>query len=130
MMMQVQPFLEIPYDNTQPESAYKLDMFHVFKVGIGRDIVGSSLVWFCKLGMFDLDGESQALPARLTRCHSWFKLWAKANSRSPGLRSFTKSYFNAPTAASAPWTNSKGSDTMMLLEFLEWLITLAPSRSS
>lgn len=118
------PFLEIPYDNTQPESAYKLDMFHVFKVGIGRDIVGSSLVWFCKLGMFDLDGESQALPARLTRCHSWFKLWAKANSRSPGLRSFTKSYFNAPTAASAPWTNSKGSDTMMLLEFLEWLITL------
>ena len=41
-----------------------------------------------------------------------------------GLRSFTKSYFNAPTAASAPWTNSKGSDTMMLLEFLEWLVTL------
>ena len=37
---------------------------------------------------------------------------------SPNLTS------NAPTAASAPWTNSKGSDTMMLLEFLEWLITL------
>ena len=118
------PFLQVPYDHNQPEHLYKLDVFHVFKVGIGRDIAGSSLVWFCKLGMFDFDDASQALPARLVRCHSWFRLFCRAKKKSAGLRSFTKSYFNAPTSASSPWTNSKGSDTMLLLKFIEWQLAL------
>ena len=47
-----------------------------------------------------------------------------AGLRSPRLRSFNKVISNAPTSASSPWTNSKGSDTVLLLKFIEWQLAL------
>lgn len=119
------PFSQVPFDDGKPELLYRLDVFHVFKVGVGRDLGGSGLVWLCYLGIFDYDeGESKSVDARLTRAHSWFVLWTRAEKKYPGLRSFTKSYFNIPNASSSAWTNSKGSDTMLILQFLQWMLTL------
>ena len=118
------PFLQVPFDLSRAELLYRLDAFHVFKVGVGRDIVGSSLLWLCYLGVFDCDGEPKNVDSRLSRAHSWFTLYCKAEKKQPGLRSFTKSYFNAPTSADSAWTNSKGSDTMLLLHFLEWTLAM------
>lgn len=117
-------FLVVPYDAAKPEEVYRLDFFHVFKVGIGRDLVGSTLVWLCKLEVFDLDSEPQNLPSRLQRAHRRFQLWALANRKSPGLRSLSKSFLNCPTSADSPWSNTKGSDTVLMLGFLEWLLTI------
>ena len=41
----VPAFTKIPFDPARPEWLYKLDFFHCFKVGLGRDLVGSGLVW-------------------------------------------------------------------------------------
>ena len=114
-------FSQVPYDQAQPEYLYKLDAFHVFKVGVGRDLTGSTLVFLCDLGCFDL---SRALPERLSRAHRQFKLWCMVHGKSPALRSFTKLFLNIVSRASAPWCNSKGSDTMMLLEWLSWYLKL------
>ena len=42
----------------------------------------------------------------------------------PSLRSFTKAFLNMKTLASAPWTNTKGADTTMMLQFLVWFVSL------
>ena len=117
------PFLKVPFDVEKPEMLYRMDMFHCFKVGVGRDIAASGLVWLCRLGMFDLEGEPKNVPSRLARCHSWFTLWCRAESKTPALRSFTKTFFNYPKQWSSPWANSKGSDTMLLLQFLKWFLS-------
>ena len=118
------PFTRIPYDRSCPEQLYKLDFFHCFKVGLGRDLVGSTLLWLCHLKCFDLPGESENIDERLTRAHCQFKLWAQTEGYSPALRSFTKSYMNAKTYSDAAWSNSKGSDTMILLKWLRFLLGL------
>ena len=114
----------IPYDDSRPEQMNRLDPFHVMKVGLNRDITGSLIMVFARLGMFDTftEGESQDINERLVRAHSWFRLWCLANKKSPGLRSFTRTFFNAKTYATTPWTNSKGSDSTLLLGFLKFFI--------
>ena len=118
------PFLQVPFDNAKPEMLYKLDHFHVFKVGVGRDVCGSALMWLCYLGWFDIPNESTSVPKRLERCHSWFVLWCRAEQKNPGLRSFTKLFFNYANTGSSAWCNSKGSDTMLILHFLAWTLRL------
>ena len=113
-------FNDIPYDNMCPENLYKVDCFHAFKVGVGRDLCGSSLIWLCELGVWDLPNESRAIGARLERAHRHFTLWAQTERKSPALRSFTKNYLNCPGKWMSAWTNSKGSDTMLIIQFLVW----------
>ena len=114
----------VPFDQSRPEWLFKADILHVFKVGVGRDIVGSSLLWILRLGLFDAEGLSKNIPDRLTRAHSAFKLWCLAERKSPGLRSFTRAFMNAGTAADSAWSSSKGSDTMLLLSWLAWLLRI------
>lgn len=117
-------FNQVPYDDLCPEALYKVDCFHAWKVGVGRDVCGSALVWLCDLGVWDLENESSAIDSRLNRAHRQFTLWASAEGKSPALRSFTKSYLNCATRALSPWTNSKGSDTMLICQFLKWRLQL------
>ena len=117
-------FDSIPFDPTCPELLYRLDFFHVFKVGLGRDICGSAIVWLAKLQVWDLEGGTRNLPDRLTRGHGHFKLWALSQHKSPALRSFTKSFLNVKSSKSAAWSNSKGSDTLLLLKWLRFVVGL------
>lgn len=115
-------FNDVPFDPMCPEALYKVDCFHAWKVGMGRDVAGSGLVFLCDLGVWDLPEESRAIDARLSRAHREFSLWASAEGKSPALRSFTKSYLNCSTRAESAWSNSKGSDTMLICQFLKWRI--------
>ena len=113
------PLACIPYDLMAPAGAFKLDPFHLFKVGLGRDLVGSTIVILCRLGKFDFDPEeSRSIEARLTRAHSWFRLWAFASHCTPALRSFSKYLMNCTDSFAYPWANVKGSDTRLLLSWL------------
>lgn len=116
----------VPFDSDSPERLYRLDFFHVWKVGVGRDVCGSTIVFLCQIGAFDLrdPGELRNIVVRLHRAHSNFKLWCAAENKAPALRSFTKSFLNAPTTRSSPWTNSKGSDATLLSMWLLWLLRL------
>ena len=117
-------FLRIPFDSTCPEFLYKLDYFYIFKCGLGRDICGSTLVWLAGLGAWDSEGSTKNLPDRLSRAHAHFKLWAQTEGKCPSLRSFTKAYLNIKSSRSSPWTNSKGSDTTLILQYLRFYVGL------
>ena len=41
-----------------------------------------------------------------------------------GYISFSKSFFNIKNMISAPWCNSRGSDTVLLLKWLSWFLSL------
>lgn len=44
---------EIPYDLSAPERSFALDPFHLFKVGMGRDLCGSMIVYLARAGFLD-----------------------------------------------------------------------------
>lgn len=118
------PLTVVPYDDTMPEFLYKIDFFHCFKVGLGRDIAGSTLAWLAGLGAWDSEGSTKNLPHRLIRAHAHFRLWAQTNHKNPSLRSFSKAYLNIKSSKSSPWCNSKGSDTVLILEYLRFYVGL------
>ena len=116
---------KIPYDSSCPERALQGDLFHIFKTGLGRDITGGIIVTLMRKGFWDYEGSSRNLPDRFERAHSSFVLWCKAEGHTPGLRSFTKAFFNMTKGLmSAPWTSSKGSDTILLLKFCRFFLNL------
>lgn len=122
----VDPFVSsIPFDSQKPEFGLKLDPFHVMKVGFNRDVIGSIVFILLRLGYFDFTEEdSLAVPARLARAWGLFKLWTTVERKSPGCRSFTRSFFNAMTASNSPWVNAKGSDCTLMLKWLAFFLPL------
>ena len=117
-------FVQIPYDDLAPERLLQGDLFHVFKCGVGRDLVGGILVLLLRLRFFDFEDGGQGLPERFERAHQHFVLWCSAEGASPALRSFSKSFFNMVNLVSAPWSNSKGSDTVLLMRWLTFVVRL------
>ena len=116
---------QIPYDGNSPERALQGDLFHVFKTGLGRDIAGGVIVTMMRKGFWDFEGSSKNLPDRFDRAHASFVLWCQVEGHCPGLRSFSKSYFNMKKGnLSSPWTSSKGSDTILLLRFCCFFLQL------
>ena len=113
---QVEPgIVKAPYDLQRPEAVFRRDVFHLCKVGAYRDFVGSSILLLCSWGYFGLQG---TVPKKLECAHKSFKLYCLATRRTPGLRSFTRAYFNYKNASAFGWTNSKGSDTMLMMQWL------------
>ena len=118
------PLSNIPYDNTCPEQALQGDIFHIHKLGVARDVIGGVLIILLRLGFMDHEGSTKNMTDRFTRAHSYFAMWCSSNGKTPGLRSFSKAYFNLKTLVSAPWVNAKGSDSTLLLEWLDFTLRL------
>ena len=122
---------EIPFDETMPARKYKRDLLHVFKIGLGRDICGSLIMLLARhFRHFDCGdpGESIALGNRLKRAHSRFMLWCVASGSSPHLRGFTMDFMHLSRVSGYAYTNSKGSDTMLLLRWLRLELGLLHAR--
>ena len=124
------PLASAPYDHGKPEDVFKLDMLHLFKVGLGRHICASAIAALCLLGFWDSVDDSKNLPDRLARAHASFRLWCLAEREQPGLRSFTVAFFTIKSRASFPWSNSKGSDTTLMLRWLRFLTALELQQES
>ena len=112
--------LLVPYDRSKPEAILKRDVFHIAKVGVLQDFVASAMLLVLELGYFP--GESNARSSQLERLHSHFNLFCSAKGRSPALHSFTKQFLNCPTRKHYAWCKSKGSDTVLLVQ---WVVVLA-----
>ena len=119
------PLTCAPYDNTKPEKLFCLDLFHLYKVGLGRHLCGAGICILSRLGFFDDGRESKAFPERLKRAHAAFKLWASAEAVKPGLRSFKPAFFGIKSKKTFPWANSKGSDTIIMCRWLRFYTSLA-----
>ncbi|CAE7194944.1 unnamed protein product [Symbiodinium sp. CCMP2592] len=112
-------FETVPFDNTFPSFKYKRDLLHTFKIGLGRDICGGIIMLLCRFfGLFDYPGDSKGVLQRLGRAHARFAMWASAEKHTPHLRKFTKDFMHHKTSQSYSFTASKGSDTILLLQWL------------
>ena len=109
------PLQRIPFDLVEPEAFYRTDPFHTGKVGALRDYVGSSLFWLIEHHYYGWQGD---LPTKLKSAHDAFRSFCSATKATPALRSFSKQFFMYKSRKSFPWSNSKGSDTILLCRFL------------
>ena len=117
-------FGRLPFDALAPERVLAPDLFHNFKLGTGRDVVGGIVVVLLRLGFFDHAGASKDITQRFKRAYSNFALWCKVTGKRAALHSFSKGFFAMKSLVSAPWAQSKGSDTVLLLEWLQFLLQL------
>eukprot|EP00438_Fugacium_kawagutii_P030935 Skav200082 [mRNA] locus=scaffold4413:148907:150756:- [translate_table: standard] len=120
----VTPSLALVPANPDAESYFLLDVFHLFKVGLGRDLAGSSIIALCRMKLFDSIGDKVAIMERLVRAHKSFQLFCLVHKKAPGLRSLTPAFLNYTRRHHAAWANSKGSDTMLLLKWILWFVGL------
>lgn len=124
--------VKIPFQGGCPEAMFRLDLFHCFKCGMGRDLTGSTLVFLCQHGYFDFgdEGEECNLPARLVRAHSSFAMWCSACGKSPALHSFSKSLLNYQNTRAFAWFNVKGSDNTLIVEWLLFFVKISRRNNS
>ena len=111
----VPPLQQVPFDKQAPERFYRKDPFHIGKVGLLRDLAGSILFWCVENSYFGARGQ---LPDKLIAAHGAFKLFCHVQGQQPSLRSFTKALFMFKNRKSFVWANTKGSDTVLLIQWL------------
>ena len=116
------PFASIPFcdwDSGEAAFFFKRDIFHIFRLGIARNFLGSALVYLAGAGHFDSPQDTRNLDDRLARAWARFQLWCVGNGASPaGIRSFSRQKLHIPVAGSFPWVGCKASDTILLLRWM------------
>ena len=110
----------IPYASKNPAFAYLFDPFHVLKYGVFRDCIASIVVRLCAMAYFDYEpSDLRGIEARLERAYAMYRLWALAEGKNPTLKKFTKKNFNFEKYNKFAWVNCKGSESTMLLQWLQ-----------
>ena len=113
------PFESLPFEDWSSGAASRFflrDPFHIFRLGIARNFLGSAIVYLAISGYFDSEGDGRALDDRLARAWASFSLWCDTLGERPsGIRSFSRQKLHIPTTSAFPWVGCKGSDTMLLL---------------
>lgn len=116
------PFSSIPFEDWTGGSAarfFKRDPLHIFRLGISRQFIASSIVLLCIQGFFDHEGDGCGIDDRLGRAYAGFMLFCDTNSLKPaGFRSFSRQKLHLPTLGSFPYIGCKGSDVPILLKWL------------
>ena len=74
-------------------------------------------------GYFDSEQDTKNIVDRLHRGYMLFKLWCLANSKTPSLKNFTKANLHM-TGSPFPYLGGKGSDTTLVLMFLQFFIPM------
>ena len=121
----------IPFQNDCPEAVFRLDLFHCYKCGLGRDLTGSTLIVLAQLQYFDFTTDDDCnLPARLERAWGSFNLWCRTTGKSPAIHSFSKALLNYKNARSFAWCNVKGSDNTLITSWLLFFIKLSSQNDS
>ena len=116
--------INIPFDPVCASAVFRLDIFHLWKMGVGRDLCGSALVSLCLLGHFDFQEAecSMNIDARLERAFNIFRLWCLAERKTPALRSFTRLNLNLPNFHTFPWGNWKASDNTLITKWMKFYV--------
>ena len=114
------PISQIPFQANVPEKILRRDPFHIAKLGVFRDLIGSAVVTMARLQYFHQHGpeDKNDIHTVLNRAYSHFAFFCKTTGHTPSLHSFSVYFFNAPNRKSFAWVNAKGSDAMILLKWL------------
>ena len=116
----------IPFSHAKPTTLYRRDCFHNLKFGLFKDMSACVLLELCQFGIFDTDdaAESKALPSRLERAFSWYKLWLLTEGKHSTLRKFSLSNLHRKKVSNFPYLSGKGSDSVLCLMWLDFFIDL------
>ena len=115
----------IPFDSSGIlERALVPDTLHVIKLGLARDLIGGCVILLMRKKFFDHEGSTRNLDDRLARAYSMFLLYTQVTKQRPALRGFTRQFFHYKSQSTAPYTNSKASDSIILLRWLVWFLKL------
>ena len=106
--------IEVPFDPERPELLYRNDSFHTLRLGVYRDFSASCIFLLMTWGYFGPGN----MDVKLECAHGHFTLWLRTVKKTVALRSFTKSLFNYKSRSSFVWSNTKGSDTVLLCQWL------------
>ena len=119
------PLMAIPFDRSSPESFYRRDAFHVCKMGIYRHLAASVLATLILWEYFHEVGapKGNGIPILLVRATGHFRLWCQTVKKTAALRTITKFLMMWPNLRTSPWFNTKGSDCMLLISWLQVLLT-------
>lgn len=118
------PFSPIPFRNWMSGAAsmfFQSDPLHVFRLGIARNFIGSTIVLLAIDGFWDYPGVSKAFPQRMIRAWGAFQLWCAASKKFPAsVRSFSMQKLHMVNMSSFPFLGCKGSDTIIFLKWLQF----------
>lgn len=121
------PFHHIEYENWMSGKAasfFKRDPLHIFRLGVARNFIGSSILLLCFEGYFDTDDDGcdgYSVDKRLVRAWANFALWSDTQGMTcSGIRSFSRDKIHFANSTSFPWVSCKGSDSIILLKWLDW----------
>lgn len=125
------PFEGIPFDLAMPAAKYRRDPLHIFKIGLARDMIGSLIMLLARFyRVWDWPGDLVGLKPRMERAHKRFSLRCNAEHETPHFRSFTKDFLHMKSVKDYAYTGSKGSDSMLLLRWLQFELGLAIEQGS
>ena len=133
----VRPALaKLPFEPARPEKILRRDLFHNTKKGVFTDYIGSAVCLMMWLGYYNEEHGHNNRSLLFKRAHGSFKMYCCATSQAAALRSFSSLFFNSPSWTCYPWVSCKGSDSMVLLKWIQvqakaFLLTpLDPSHSA
>ena len=122
------PYSSIPFEPWDTGAAakfFRYDPLHVFRLGIVRNFIASCLIMLCTDGYYDFPGDSHSVPERLSRAWMSFTLFCETKKKTPAsLRSFSREKLHYATTTSFPFVGCKGSDSVLLLKYLQWFAGL------
>ena len=123
------PFTDIPFEDWasaihgRASQFYRRDSFHIFRQGVGRNFIASCILTLAAKGFFDQEGDQhEDVERRLASAWAQCKLWCIAEGPKPqSVRKFTSQKLHS-VRGSFPWLSCKGSDTVLFLKWLRFLL--------
>ena len=114
----IPPFLEmVPHVLSDKGSFFKLDLLHIYHLGIGRDFAASSL---CMAFDFVYEG---SVPDKIANMNLDLKLFLKESRRQVHFKLLTRDLLGYTSENVFPCGHwNKAFDTPVLIEFVSWLL--------
>ena len=113
----IPPFFQhIPHVQVDKPSFLKLDLLHIYHLGIGRDYAGSSLT--LALGLYET-----SIPEALDAMNAELKTFLQQTRKQVHFKVLTRDllgYTSEKVYPTGHW--SKAMDTPVLMDFIRWLL--------
>ena len=113
------PFMQyLPFPLSDAPSFFKVDILHVYHLGVGRDFAASSLVY-----ILTNHYEGTSVAENIEAMNNDLKVFLRTTKRQLHFRNLSKQmlgFTSSSTYPSGHW--SKGMDTPVMIYFVEWLL--------
>ena len=104
-------------------SFFKLDILHIYHLGVGRDFGGSSLTV-----LLDEVYQGDSLPAKLQAMNDDLRRFCTSTNRQIHFKNLTRELLGCAGSSKYPTGHwSKASDTPVLVQFVFWILQQHPA---